>query len=177
VTDTHVDMRLDKHVDAKPVTSLESLAGELRAVQRGTVTIKADERSKSTKAEWAVRFSLALDGPRLAGWQKAAEDDITGDVDYYLWQRTILAAQCIAILHNGEVVMESGGPIDFRSRALQEMLGMPPGLLEDLNSVECVRRFYGNDFNISGTAARILDEAGFGKEAKTVDPTPGTLSF
>jgi hypothetical protein len=171
----HFDMRrpADPHVDAAAVTPLEELAAELAAPDRRTVTLLVESRPG-----WSVLYSLAIDGPQLAGWRRAAKDENadTG-VDEWLWQRTICAAQCVEIRRGGAKVTDRAGkPLTFFSETLWSILKVPAGAPS--GATEAVRKFYANDFDVAAVSDEIVSRAGFGKKAREApDPTPGSSSF
>jgi hypothetical protein len=179
VPETHVDMRRQASIlDAEPMTPLDALRDELRPVQVKPIDLACPARSTGD-VTYAVRYGLAVEGPRLAAWRRACVDEFNKDangiaqVDEFLWGRTICAAQCLAILRNGKPLVSTDGQhLTFRHAELQELVGVVPDT--QVAATEAVRRFYnGNDFDTSAAAAAILDAAGWGRTAKEVDPTKG----
>lgn len=169
---THVDMRsmrtTDPILDAAPLSTLDLVADELGDVDAGTISLLVDKRPG-----WSVVYSLALDGPTLAGWRRAARDETTpSGVDEFAWQRTICAAQATQLYRNGtRMVDEQGQAVNFRNESLWRFLKVPAS--SPSGAVEAVRKFYANDFAVGAAAEAIMAKAGFGKAA-TEDPTIGS---
>lgn len=163
---TTVDLRPRAVQDAPRVSTLEMLRDELRvSLDKGTVTYRVDARPR-----FSVEYRLDLDLPQMEGWRRASIDPATGDQDFHLFNRTVLAAQCSRIWHDGQVVNDSAGrPVTFASDDFQRLLNVPAGSPD--GAVEAVRAFYGGDIPIVAVVDALSAKAGIGKQAEEVDPT------
>lgn len=150
--------------EATPTTALAELRSELQAAPEfPDVALDVPGRPG-----YAVRYSTHIAHEQLTAWQKKAKDKSspTG-VNDLKWLSVLLATQCEAIVRNG-VDVELGGadgePATFRSPAFQELLGVD-------RAVSAVQVFYARDASVLAAGVAVLQEAGYGDEAETVDPT------
>lgn len=162
-----VDLRpgRDVHLDAPSVTALDAIAEELGEVVSGEVTFPVDARPN-----YKVVYSKALDGPRMAAMRRSCKDESQpSGTNEYQWAKAVLAAQCVAIVRNGQRIVDSGGGlVTFRSPELWGPLKVPAG--SPSGATLAVKKFYGSDGAASNTFQALLVAAGWASDVMP-DPT------
>lgn len=156
--------RVPPPMDIPSATTLDLISDRLGRLDPGKVTVEIPGRPG-----FGVTFSLAVDGNRLAGWRMQCKDEhMPGETDSFLLNRIIVGQMCIGMVVDGNpLVDEDNRPITFKSESLWEKLRVH-------DTYDAVRALYGgdgSDFHISAAASKILVKAGFGEEAKEMDPT------
>lgn len=149
-------------VEAKPISTLEALRGELaHRTPTRTVTLEVESRPG-----FSVTFGLRLESARLATWREECRDELApSGFNMSMFHRTIVGYTAVSINKDGApIVDETGQPVNFRSQSFLQMYNVA-------DPIEAVERFYDNDFFVDATANKVVDHAGFGREAKEVNPT------
>lgn len=149
-------------IHAAPISTLEALRSEMTSrTPVRTVTLEVESRPG-----FSITFGLKLEQQRLAAWREQSKDELApGGFNAATFHRTIVAYMADSINHDGApVVDERGAKVNFKTESFLRSLGVA-------DPIEAVERFYDNDFHVESAANKIVNKAGFAKEAKEVDPT------
>jgi hypothetical protein len=108
---------------------------------------------------WAIICSTDIPYENLAAWRKAAQDPtLGGGTNEVQLGCSILVHACRGLLKDGEPVTTRGEIVTLTSPALQQMLQVT-------RPADAARRLLVRDGYLTGTAQRLLLEAGYGSEA------------
>jgi hypothetical protein len=143
-------------------SALDELAAELAApVERPPVDLPVPARPG-----YLLRVRSDITQPELEGWRdKAKVAGTRGPVlDQLLWAELVVGGSTVAILKDGEEIVENGKPVTFRSAWLQSTLGAASALVT-------VRKFLAVDAHLTAAAMAVLRASGFDDELSPVDPT------
>lgn len=148
-------------LDRAEPSDLDDLAAELTATITPTTDIKVTGRPG-----YAVRCRLDFTGRDLDLLRKRAKDKKFSDgIDGVKFAGLLLGLTCTAIIRNGEPLELDGvSPVTFTSKPLQAVYGTG-------SAVDTARKFYALDGHLDAAARKLMDEAGWGDEADTADPT------
>lgn len=143
-------------------TSLQDLRTLIsKKIQRPNVRIDIPERPGV-----AIRVAPNISQAQLKAWRRNAGEDSKNGMDTFKFASQVVASTTIAILVNGEAVLnEDGFEVNFAS----------PEVLEMTNSTrpfpDAVRALFGIEPHVEAAAVAILDAAGYGDAVDAVDPT------
>lgn len=148
----------------KHVPALDAIVGELTVELESERTFPVPGRPG-----YAVVYDVDVDHTMLGLWRKGARDKDQPDAfDELKFSCTILAAQCIRIIRNGEPLLLDGVEVTFRDRPFFT-------LIDTQGANAAVRRFYGRDAHVIATSKAVLEAAGYGSDIDE-DPTPASSS-
>lgn len=141
---------------------LDELAAELAApAERAPVEIPVPARPG-----WSIRARSNISLPELEGWRDRAK--VPGPrgptLDQVQWAEMVVGGSTLAILKDGQEVLDSGETVTFRSAWLQRTLGAA-------SAAASVRKFFLVDPHMTGAAFAILRASGFDDELAPLDPT------
>jgi hypothetical protein len=151
----------DDHDDVGSASILDDLRAELatKLDEEETVTLEVIGREG-----YAVRFSSVIDHTAFQMWRRKCLSRGT-DFDDLRFSAMVLGNQCRAIVRRGEDVYTSGEPLTFASKALHD-------LVDAVDTRNAIRRFYGRDSHVIATGKKVLEAAGYDREAEEApDPT------
>ena len=118
---------------------------------------------------YAVRYDTAISLEEVDHWRRGAlRGKKSGDADPVLLAAIELASKSVAIIRNGEeVVDDDGDVVTFRSKSLLDALDVT-------KAADAVLKLYGRDIHVTQTANALLRRAGFGDTVEEIeDPTTG----
>lgn len=147
---------------ARPSTVLDELRADFAAhVGQRTTTLPIPGRSG-----YAVRYRLPLDGEERAGWAVLARDPVMpGGISLPALYRFALVDLMVALVKDGEDVVEQGRPLTVRDEALHRILGVD-------SARDALVTLYGGDPGIEATHNALAVAAGWGQRVEP-DPTSG----
>lgn len=160
----HLDRRPDPDLDVLAQggdSELDDLRAELTAALVDTTTIEVPGRPG-----YAVRCRLDFTGRDLDLLRKRARDKkFTDGIDGIRFACLTIASYCTSIVRNGEPLdLGDGKAVNFTHPEFQ-------GLYGTTDAVSTVRALFVREGHIDAAVKRLLEEAGWGDEAYTVDPT------
>lgn len=118
------------------------------------------ERPVPGRPGYTVTFDPTIPWEAYRSWQLASVDPTTGIDELGLAVRA-LAAQCVSIAKDGQVLQDAGQTVTFDHPVLQQAFNT-------LDVPGTVRFFYGQDGAVIKEATVLLREAGYGTGG---DPT------
>lgn len=114
---------------------------------------------------YAIRCRLDFTGLDLDRFRKAARNKRLADgLDNVRFSALLIGATTTAILKNGKPITDEGIPVTFATPAFRQ-------LYQAANVDEAVRGFFKREGLIDAAARKLADEAGWGDEVYTADPT------
>lgn len=157
--------------ESSPKADKNSLLDALRSVIEQEVRRTDIEVPIPDRPGVSVVFSPNIEEHQLKAWRKQAGEGKKTGMDFMKFATVVIGQTTQAILFNGEEVTdEEGNSLNFASREILSMVD------EDMPIPNGIKRFWGNDPHLQATSVTILDKAGWGEEAETLDredPTKG----
>lgn len=118
------------------------------------------------REQFVVVFDARIGYEQLKSME-ARSKDADGKIDDLRGAVMVLASQNTAIELRGEQLMEDGKAVTFRSKSFVGSTG-------ELDQIEALRKFFGDDADLLNAAALITDVSGYGNVERArsmVDPT------
>lgn len=142
-------------------TDLDSIEAELTAKVAETTVINVLGRPG-----YAVRCRTDFTSRDLDNLRKRCKDKRFVDkIDGIKFAALLLAFTAVAIVRHGkDLELDGASPVTFTSPELQTLYRTP-------DAQATVRAFYGAEGHIDAASRKLLEEAGWGDEADTADPT------